>query len=542
MKPITTSTFSFPDVIGKGFVYVDKTAGIRELLRDGKNQYFCARPRRFGKSLTISTLQCIFEGRRDLFKGLAIDRSDYDWKTYPVIRLDMGSCQAETVEGLCDKIRGRLRMEAERLGVALREGESVSNQFAFLMIDAIAEYDRRAKASDQGAKVEQCVLLLDEYDKPLLGHLGTPEVTKFKNALKEFYSVIKTQERHQRFAFMTGVSKFSKVSIFSDLNNLTDITMDARYATLFGYTREEVKANFPDHLSALAEANGLAKDAAFAKLVYMYDGFRFEENAERVFNPVSVGKCFSEGKFKNYWFETGTPAFLVDLLKGDPLEGGEVSVTTDDLSSSYEPEQVSMLPLMVQTGYLTIKSSVKRGNSVVCTLGYPNMEVSEAMGRRLALGFSNLRPSEFSSISNRIFDALYAGDPQEVMEGMRCFFENIPYNLHVKYEKYYQSLFYSVFLMLNAQATAEVRTASGRIDAVVETPDYVYLFEFKLRGTSEEAMAQIAEMGYAVRFASDPRKLFLVGCAFDWDRRNLGEWIVRSLSDCPNRNNRKESS
>ena len=531
MRPITTSVYTFANLIEGGFVYVDKTAYLRELVRPAFAQYFLSRPRRFGKSLAISTLQAIFEGRRELFKGLAIDSSDYDWKTYPVMRLDMGSCQAETVEGLRLKLLELLSNEAVRNGIAVEPSPDPSILFTRLIISLAAKSPQK-----------KMVLLLDEYDKPLLGHLGTPEVTKFKNALKEFYSVIKTQEGYQRFAFMTGVSKFSKVSIFSDLNNLTDITMDARYATLFGYTREEVKANFPDHLSALAEANGLAKDAAFAKLVYMYDGFRFEENAERVFNPVSVGKCFSEGKFKNYWFETGTPAFLVDLLKGDPLEGGEVSVTTDDLSSSYEPEQVSMLPLMVQTGYLTIKSSVKRGNSVVCTLGYPNMEVSEAMGRRLALGFSNLRPSEFSSISNRIFDALYAGDPQEVMEGMRCFFENIPYNLHVKYEKYYQSLFYSVFLMLNAQATAEVRTASGRIDAVVETPDYVYLFEFKLRGTSEEAMAQIAEMGYAVRFASDPRKLFLVGCAFDWDRRNLGEWIVRSLSDCPNRNNRKESS
>ena len=531
MRPITTSVYTFANLIEGGFVYVDKTAYLRELVRPAFAQYFLSRPRRFGKSLAISTLQAIFEGRRELFKGLAIDSSDYDWKTYPVMRLDMGSCQAETVEGLRLKLLELLSNEAVRNGIAVEPSPDPSILFTRLIISLAAKSPQK-----------KMVLLLDEYDKPLLGHLGTPEVTKFKNALKEFYSVIKTQEGYQRFAFMTGVSKFSKVSIFSDLNNLTDITMDARYATLFGYTREEVKANFPDHLSALAEANGLAKDAAFAKLVYMYDGFRFEENAERVFNPVSVGKCFSEGKFKNYWFETGTPAFLVDLLKGDPLEGGEVSVTTDDLSSSYEPEQVSMLPLMVQTGYLTIKSSVKRGNSVVCTLGYPNMEVSEAMGRHLALGFSNLRPSEFSSISNRIFDALYAGDPQEVMEGMRCFFENIPYDLHVKYEKYYQSLFYSVFLMLNAQATAEVRTASGRIDAVVETPDYVYLFEFKLRGTSEEAMAQIAEMGYAVRFASDPRKLFLVGCAFDWDRRNLGEWIVRSLSDCPNRNNRKESS
>ena len=523
MRDITTSVYTFANLREGEFVYVDKTATIRELIRPKFAQYFCARPRRFGKSLLISTLQSIFEGRRDLFKGLAIDASDYEWTKYPVMRLDMSSCQADTVEGFWEKVRGLLIAESERNRVALRGDLPVSEQFKFLIQDLARRSDGGADRQKDDGKV---VLLLDEYDKPLLGHLGTPEVTKFKAALKEFYSVIKAQEPYQRFAFMTGVSKFSKVSVFSDLNNLTDITMDARYATLFGYTREEVKANFPEHLAALAEANGLTPDGAFAKLEEMYDGFKFEENAERVFNPVSVGKCLSQKKFDYYWFETGTPTFLVDLLKGDPLEGGEVVVTTADLSAAYEPEHVSMLPLMVQTGYLTIKSATKRGNSVLCTLGYPNMEVSEAMSKHLALGFSNLRPSEFSSISNRIFDALYAGDPEEMLEGVKCFFENIPYDQQVKYEKYYQSLFYSVFLMLNAQATAEVKTARGRIDAVVETPDYIYVFEFKLRGTSEEALAQIEEKGYAAKFASDPRKIFRIGCAFDWDKRNLGQWIV----------------
>ena len=515
MKPITTSTFSFPDVIGNGFVYVDKTAGIRELLRDGKNQYFCARPRRFGKSLTISTLQCIFEGRRDLFKGLAIDRSDYEWKTYPVLHLDMGSCQAETVEGFRVKLVELLRTEAVRNGVAVEMSSDPSILFARLIL-SLAE-----KSPEK-----QMALLLDEYDKPLLGHLGTPEVTKFKNALKEFYSVIKTQEQYQRFALMTGVSKFSKVSIFSDLNNLTDITMDARYATLFGYTREEVLANFPDHIAALAEAQGLTPEGAFAKLEEMYDGFKFHPNAERVFNPVSVGKCLTLREFSNYWFETGTPTFLIDLLKRSPLDFDEMTVTTFDLSASYEPEQVWLLPLMVQTGYLTIKSSRVAGDETVCTLGYPNREVEGAMSKYLVEGYSCARKDQFSPICNRIYDGLEAGEVDEVMEGLKCFFENIPYDLQVKYEKYYQSLFVSIFLMLKARVSSEVKTARGRIDAVVETPKFVYVFEFKIRGTSEEALAQIEEKGYAAKFASDPRKVFKIGCAFDWDARNLGKWIV----------------
>ena len=513
---VATDIYTFSELRRLGFHYVDKTEGILSLVNAsvGK-QFFCARPRRFGKSLLVTTMQSVFEGRRDLFEGLAIDRSDYGWKTYPVVRLDMGSCQAETVERFWEKVGGLLLGEAERNDVPLRSMLPASEQFKFLISDVAAKSPEK-----------QMVLLVDEYDKPLLGHLGTPEVTKFKTALKEFYSVVKTQESYQRFAFMTGVSKFSKVSIFSDLNNLTDITMDARFATLFGYTREELRTNFPEMIAELAEANGLTPDGAFAKLEAMYDGFKFHPNAERVFNPVSVGKCLSREEFGRYWFETGTPTFLVELLKREPIEPGEMSVTTADLSAAYEPEQVAMLPLMVQTGYLTIKSAHVAGEETVCTLGYPNREVEAAMSRYLVEGFSCSRSDQFSSICNQIYNGLDAGEPDEVLEGLKCFFENIPYDLQVKYEKYYQSLFVSIFLMLKARVSSEVKTARGRIDAVVETRDCIYVFEFKLRGTSEEALAQIEEMGYAAKFASDPRKLFRIGCAFDWDKRNLGQWLV----------------
>ena len=204
----------------------------------------------------------------------------------------------------------------------------------------------------------------------------------------------------------------------------------------------------------------------------------------------------------------------------------EVSVSTSDLSSSYEPEQVSMLPLMVQTGYLTIKASEQQGDETVCTLGYPNREVEVSMSKYLVQGFSCARPTEFSSICSQIYEGLRAGEPDEMLEGVKCFFENIPYDLQVKYEKYYQSLFVSIFLMLKARVSCEVKTARGRIDAVIETPKFVYVMEFKIRGTSEEALAQIDEKGYADRFASDPRTLFKIGCAFDWDARNLGRWLI----------------
>ena len=515
LQNITTSTFSFPDIIANKFVYVDKTAYLHELLKDGKNQYFLARPRRFGKSLTISTLQCIFEGRRDLFKGLAIDRSDYVWTTYPVLRLDMGSCQADTLGLFWDKLQTRLECEARRNGLVYPSGKNVSDAFSLLIADLAA-------TSPTG----KMVLLVDEYDKPLLGKLGTPEVTVFKNALKEFYSVIKTQESFQRFTFITGVSKFSKVSIFSDLNNLTDLTLDARTATMFGYTREELKANFPGHIAALAAANGMTPDEAFAEMEALYDGFKFHAAAARVFNPVSVGKCLSTKEFGKYWFETGTPSFLLDILKREPIDDSDMQVELSDLSSSFEPEQVRLLPLMYQTGYLTIKEAERQGRTTVLTLGYPNLEVSDAMSGNLVRTLGCVPDLQYSSICNQIYGGLRDGDPDEMLEGVKCFFENIPYDLQVKYEKYYQSLFVSIFLMLKARVACEVKTARGRIDAVIETPKFVYVMEFKVRGTSEEALAQIDEKGYADRFASDLCKLFKIGCAFDWEARNLGRWLI----------------
>ena len=279
MKPIATDIYTFSSLIERKCLYVDKTGILLGLIGEtGGKQFFFSRPRRFGKSLTVTTLMSIFEGRRDLFKGLAIDRSDYDWRKYPVIRLDMSLTAAETVEEFNLKANEQIRMNRDRLGLSFDLAASADVSFARLV-------EKAAASSDSGL----AVLLVDEYDKPLLGHLGRPTVEAFRTALKSFYAVIKGTEAALRFTFITGVSKFSKVSIFSDLNNLTDLTMDARTATLAGYTHEEVRANFADYLAALGEANGLTPEGAFDRVVQMYDGYRFEENAPRVVNPVSFG-------------------------------------------------------------------------------------------------------------------------------------------------------------------------------------------------------------------------------------------------------------
>ena len=511
MERIATDTYSFERIREGGFVYVDKTA-ILKLLADGSigTQFFVARPRRFGKSLAISTLQCLFEGRRDLFKGLAIE-PDWDWsKTYPVLRLDMGSCQGNTVEAVWANIRKQLTKESERLGMPLRDG-SVSAQFDFLVGDL-------ADRSPTG----KMVLLIDEYDKPLLGHLGKPDVNDIRDALKEFYSVIKTNEGVQRFAFITGVSKFSKVSIFSDLNNLNELSMDARVATLFGYTHDEVRRNFPESLVALGEKCGLDEEATFAKLVQWYDGYRFEENAEPVFNPVSVGKCLSARKFDPYWFETGTPAFLLRLMTENPVTLDDIEISQTAFSV-YEPAKPGLMPILYQTGYLTIKSARDDGGIRLYRLCQPNFEVATAFSESLSADFSHLDELEHASLLTQMVEALRHDDVNDMLDALSCFFANIPANITVKREKYYQTLFYAVFVLIGARTHAECWTNRGRVDAVVETPCGIYVFEFKLNDTAAAALAQIKSKGYHEKYLRQGKKVTLIGAAFDAEMRNLSD-------------------
>ena len=512
MEKIATDTFSFADIRQGGHVYVDKTA-ILKPLADGSlgKQFFIARPRRFGKSLAISTLQCLFEGRRDLFKGLAIE-PDWDWsKTYPVLKLDMGCCQGENVDAVREKIRIMLLLEARRLNVSIGdETKDVSGQFALLLTELANRHSGRV------------VLLVDEYDKPLLGHIGKSDVNEIRDALKAFYSVIKTYEGLQRFAFITGVSKFSKVSIFSDLNNLNEFSMDARVATLFGYTHEEVLANFPESLAALGLKQGLDREQTFARLVQWYDGYHFEENSAPVFNPVSVGRCLSSGKFDPFWFETGTPSFLLRLMEKSPVVMDEIEVPQTAFSV-YEPDKPALMSLLYQTGFLTIKSARQDGGVRLYRLAPPNFEVSVAFSEALSTEFSHLDGAENASLLTQMVEALRADDVNDMLDALSGFFANIPANITLRREKYYQSLFYAVFTLVGARTYAECWTNRGRVDAVVETPCGIYVFEFKLNDTAASALAQIKAKGYHEKWLRRGKKVTLVGAAFDADLRNLSD-------------------
>jgi len=511
MEKIATDIYSFRKLREYGFTYVDKTAMLLSLcdLSLG-SQFFLSRPRRFGKSLLVSTLHCLFDGRRELFQGLAIE-PEWDWsKSWPVLHLDMGSCQSETVEGLWQSVGTMLKAEAKRLDVRLQENENIPGKFRGL-IDELA-----AKSPDG-----QIVLLVDEYDKPLLGHLSRPDVTQFRNALKEFYSVVKTLEEKQRFTFLTGVSKSSKVSIFSDLNNLIDMTMNASAATLLGYTHEEVRKNFPGLLGRIAAANGVTPEGAFAKVIEWYDGYRFHSQAEKVINPVSFGMCAKTGEFQNYWANTAMTTFLTDALREHPLDFSTIGIDQSALEA-YEPENPRLVTLLYQTGYLTIRGMRQFGDIRRFDLCIPNREVENSFLTQLAPVYAGIGPDRSINYQFAAGDALVAGDAEKFVKVLKNFFANIPYNLTDRQnEQMWQTIVYVLLKSVGFGVNAEVMTNEGRIDMTCETPACIWLIEFKLDRPAEEALAQIDERNYAAKYDFAGKKVTKLGLSFSSEKRTI---------------------
>lgn len=516
MKPIATDTYNFEQLITDGITYVDKTGVLYPLVnRSIGKQFFLSRPRRFGKSLLVSTFKSLFEGRRDLFKGLVIDSLDFEWKKYPLLHLDMGSMQRPTVgefEHMLCRMLDRIAAENE---VSISDDSIPSEKFISLC-------DALAAKSPHG----QFVLLVDEYDKPLLGSLNTPEVVKFRDALKSFYSVIKTKEALQRFTFITGISKFSKVSIFSDLNNLIDISMSADFATLLGYTHDEVKRFFPDWIANLAKTLDVSEDEAFDEIVSWYDGYKFHHSAKPVVNPVSLGLCLRNREFRTYWSSTAVPTFLVDLLKKHPINLQLADIDEDTLEA-YEPTALNPVTLLFQTGYLTIAGFRQRGAQRTYTLDFPNMEVRNSFNSSLARGYVDIEVNRLGTLQVRCIDALYDDKLDVFFETLKIFFANIPYDISSRApEETYQAIFCAILYFIGVGVTPEVRTNEGRIDAVMETPDHVYVMEFKRDQSAAGALAQIKDRKYFEKFLGSGKKITLVGVNFDSDKRTIAEWLT----------------
>ncbi len=508
---------SFESIRERKDLYVDKTRHIHQMVSQGE-YYFLSRPRRFGKSLTVSTLRCLFEGRRDLFEGLWIAKNtELEWKEHPVILLDFNGISHRTSENLEQGLESSLRNTGRTHGVQLHE--TLLKELFKELILAL-----RKKTS------RHVVILIDEYDKPLIDHLGKGEaeldIAKVnRDILKHFFGVIKDGDVADvlRFVFITGVSKFSRVSIFSELNNLNDLTMNRHYAKMLGYTQQEMETCFVDHVEAFARETGCSSRDVLDKLQAYYNGYRFSEKDVRVYNPFSVLKALSEQAFKKYWFETGTPTFLVDLLRERDwyLPTIENMRATEAMFSVYELERLQLEALLFQTGYVTIKD-VK---GELYTFDYPNQEVKTAFLETLL--HTCIRGGENHWSFVLLAEYLMEEDMAAFMETMTAIYASIPYTLETKRdEAYFHTIFYLMVSASGANVRSEVLTCDGRIDLAVHFPDKIYIMEFKCNQSPDAALQQIREKGYDHPYRRSGKKIILVGINFDTEARNVAGWKV----------------
>ena len=505
--PIGISTF---DKMSQGnYLYVDKTRTIVELITQGGGYYFLSRPRRFGKSLLVSTLKEIFLGHQELFQGLYI-YDNIEWTPHPVIHLDLSTIDKTDPADLQDYLLSILnRLNAEHDLQVTPIG--VKMYFANIL-------EMLAKKYAAGV-----VVLIDEYDKPILDHLDDiPTAKAVRDILKNFYGALKGSDAHLHFVLLTGVSKFSQVSIFSDLNNLDDITLDSRYATLLGYTQQELEHYFDEYLSLVCREFGLQRDPLLAEIQAWYDGYSWN-GRDHVYNPVSILNFFSKRDFANYWFSTGTPTFLIQLAKQvevdvSQLERKQVSRLLFD---SFALDKMNIFALLFQAGYLTITEVQRKRFAPFYTLRYPNREVKEAFVTYLLESVTDNTFDEIQTVAEALREHLEDGHLEEFIQGIRAIFAKIPYTLHLEKEAYYHSLFYMVACLVGIDIELEVLTDKGRIDGVLEFDETVYVIEFKygkpgsdMDTLTANAMTQIRRKRYAERYSHDPRRCVLLGIGF----------------------------
>lgn len=496
-----------------GYSYVDKSRFVYKLATEGE-YYFLSRPRRFGKSLFLSTLEAYFQGKKELFEGLAIYDLETEWKKYPIFHIDLNTANFREKDSLYTVLNDYLTTWESKYGA--RESEAT---LALRFKGVIAR-----AAEKEGCGV---VILIDEYDKPILQTLRDPELqAEHRAQLKAFYSVLKTQDRYIKFAFLTGVTKFGKVSVFSDLNNLTDISMDHRYISICGMTEKELLTNFKEGIGELAEANGDTEEATIAKLKARYDGYHFEENTIGIYNPFSVLNTLSRLRYKDYWFETGTPTFLVDLLKMHNYRLPDMTKerVSDDVINSVDSLSTNPIPVIYQSGYLTIKGYDERFKKYL--LGFPNREVEE--------GFLNFLLPLYTSAGNNspflvdeFVQDVESGNPERFMQRMKAFFADTSYQVVGNAELYFQNAMYLVFKIMGFYTQVERPTSDGRIDAIIQTPNYIYVIECKLDRTADEAIKQIENNGYAEPFLMDKRKLYKIGVSFSSETRGVAEYKIK---------------
>lgn len=509
LKTLPISRHTFRNIRENDELYVDKTDLIHQLISQ-PGAYFLARPRRFGKSLLISTLDELFQGNQSLFEGLAINNSDYGWEQYPIIRIDFGQLTMTSVDELKEIINWMLDEIALQYDIVLTNTTLITIRF----VDLIRKLSHRGKV----------VILVDEYDKPLLDNLYSEQVKQIQLLLRSFYTVIKGMDAHLHFVLLTGVSQFSRVGIFSGLNNLRDISLLPRYSALVGITQAEIDRDLQAHVQAFAEYKGLTVDDLKGELRSWYNGFCFSADCTQVYNPFSLFSALAGQQLAPFWFETGTPTFLLKQFKRQkvsPLDLENITLSSFAFST-YDIERLDLIPLLYQTGYLTVKAYDPATQRY--TLGFPNYEVSQAFNTYLLDFFTDRSLYETDHALGQLVKTLRTTDLPTFFKTLNPFFAKIPYDLYIKKEKFYQSIFVLIFKLIGLQADGEVRTSRGRIDAMIDMPHAIFIFEFKLDGSAEDALTQIKTTGYADPYIDMGKPIYLIGANFSTIQREISAW------------------
>ena len=523
----------FASIINDGFVYVDKTDMVYELTKD-KGVYFLSRPRRFGKSLLVSTIKYYFEGRHDLFKGLKIESLEKKWETYPVFEIDFNGSNYTEADALKQTLNGYLIKWEQQYGV-----KPATDQPGRRLADVLHQ------AHVQTGKT--CVVLVDEYDKPMLDAMDTGLKTRVgdnevliedynRETLKAFYSVFKLADADLRFVFLTGVTKFAQVSVFSGFNNARDISMNPRFDTICGISREELDNVFASSIVELASKNMLSVEEAKFQLQQRYDGYHFSNGMTDIYNPFSLLNAFADDNIRDYWFASGTPSYLIRLLAHSNEN------IQDIIARSYEAQEFvdyratveAPVPMIYQSGYLTIKGYNREDEEY--KLDFPNHEVASGFLAILASGYFHT-PTEPNSWANKLKKALHHGNPEDFRNLLDDFLASIPYSVRESNgEKSHERQFqYTVYLIMRLIGSCrntvyhEKATSKGRADCVIETPRYVYVFEYKLDRPAAEAMAQIGDRGYADPYAHDGRPVYAIACSFSSETGTISDWMVKQI-------------
>lgn len=465
MKKLPIGIQSFRKIIEQGYVYIDKTEQIYQLITQGET-YFLARPRRFGKSLLISTLHELFSGNKELFKGLAITQHDYSWKKHPIIYLNFSAIDYKTPQELQASLIWRLYTIGDIYGIDLAKAPSLTAKFQYLI--------------EELAKINSVVILIDEYDYAIVNMLHKPEIAnENRELLRSFFGIIKGADQYLRHVFITGISKFSQTSIFSGLNNLDDLTMDPRSATLLGYTQNEIALFLSEHLDHTADKLQITHDELLEQMRIWYNGYLFDIDAQKVYNPFSILKLMQVSRFQNFWFATGTPTFLINLIKTrdytiQEFEGTKASES--DLGN-FKIEMLQLKTVLYQTGYLTLKGY--DANTRHYTLGFPNQEVRTSFLQYLLEYLIHIQEVTFSSYALQMKTALENNNPEIFIEQFKLLLAHIPFELHEKEgiersEKFYHMMFYVIAKMIGFDVIVEESTALGKIDAVFTTKTHIY--------------------------------------------------------------------